>query len=641
MTTTPRSTDQSARVPSDRRIEWLSRTPGFTGLPTAVLSDLAGSLSERDYATGDVVIREGDAASELFLITAGTAEAFADSPGGNIPLLHQGPGDLFGEIAAMEPGLRRQASVVATTPLSLLVLGAEAFRQILSAHPDAHAAFATASRDMRLARFLKMATPFGAVDGAALRTLAGRLQSTHIPVGAEILRQGERGRGACLLRSGRVEVVVREDNGSERRICSLGPGALFGEGALLTDAPRSATVRATEPCELLAIHRSDFLEVMVANRQSAGSILELLALRQRPRQRPAITSHTRVNPDGETITVLKDASRGAYFRLSDEGYFLWQRLDGRHTLRDLTLDYLTRFKAFAPQAIASIITGLGDAGFLETNRLSTDVIVATFKPRAWQRALKIATRVLDCKIAIGHVDIPLGVCHHYLRWMFTRPAQAVLAMLAVGGIPAFIVFTGRMTALFHPRISVAPLLWLCLPALLISLIVHELAHGLTVKAFGHAVPRIGIGWYWISPIVFVDTSEMWLAPRWPRIAVTLAGPYSNLLLASVASIAGCISTSPLATTFAWILAAVSYALALINLNPLLEYDGYYLLSDWLEKPNLRGSTIIWLRHEFPGALRHFNRLRGHASELIYTLAMFVFILVALTIILIGSRLLTG
>src|SRR5207248_6507662 len=84
------------------------------------------------------------------------------------------------------------------------------------------------------------------------------------------------------------------------------------------------------------------------------------------------------------------------------------------------------------------------------------------------------------------------------------------------------------------------LLLFLIPANLAAILIHEAGHAFTVKAFGREVPRGGIGWYWFGPIAFVDTSDMWLADRWPRIAVSLAGGYANLVLPPLAPLAACL-----------------------------------------------------------------------------------------------------
>jgi CRP-like cAMP-binding protein len=168
-----------------------------------------------------------------------------------------------------------------------------------------------------------------------LRTLAARLERKTAPAGEAIVRQGEPGEECYLLRDGRAGVLVEREGGGERSLATLEAGSLFGEAALLREEPRSATVRALEPCELLALRREDLLEAMGEDPHTGDRMLELLRLRDRPRRKPGVEAHHRAT--GETVTTLKDPERGAYYRLSPGGFFIWQRLDGSRTLRDLTL----------------------------------------------------------------------------------------------------------------------------------------------------------------------------------------------------------------------------------------------------------------------------------------------------------------
>ena len=80
-----------------------------------------------------------------------------------------------------------------------------------------------------------------------------------------------------------------------------------------------------------------------------------------------------IDDEGDPIRILKNPVRRTYFRLSERGWFIWQRLDGSHNLRDLTLDYLTELKSFAPHEIAVTVAELAQAGMIRTATLSPTV----------------------------------------------------------------------------------------------------------------------------------------------------------------------------------------------------------------------------------------------------------------------------
>src|SRR5688500_14744147 len=180
-------------VPAERRLELLEEVPAFARLPTPALEELAELLKEDRYPSGATIVTEGEAGDRLYLIAEGRAEVSTAGQDGPVPLAALGPGELFGEIALLEPGGRRQATVTPVEPLLVLSLDALDFHRVLDAHPEARAAFSEASQTLLAARFLKQASPFSTLDGARLRKLAARLQPKTVPAGATIIRQGEYG----------------------------------------------------------------------------------------------------------------------------------------------------------------------------------------------------------------------------------------------------------------------------------------------------------------------------------------------------------------------------------------------------------------------------------------------------------------
>lgn len=634
------ATDRCLAVPLARRLALLTAQPALGRLPRAALESLAALLGEEQVPAGAVVVTEGDVADHCFVIVEGQAEVSSKGPTGFVPLATLGPGELFGEIGLLRTDAVRQATVTASRSLLALSLDRSAFERLLTLYPSVRVNFEAAADAMLEAKFLKQASPFASLDGVTLRRLADRLTTLTVETGETILRQGEPGDACYLVRTGRVAVACTEQaGGGERRVASLGPGALFGEGALLTDAPRNATVRAVEPTELLVLPREALHEVMGANRNLGIQMVQLVHLRDRPARAPGVTAYERANPDSEVITILKHRTRGAYYRLSPEGRFVWDRLDGAHTLRDLTLDYLDTFKAFAPQSIAETVAGLAGAGFLEGRKVRADVLDKTLHLVWWQHTALFVRRALVWQVALSGVDRALSLAFRWgIHLLYTLGGQVVLGVLALVGLGAFLTGAGRVQPILAAtEIGPALLAWLAVGYVL-SIVVHEAGHAFTTKACGREVPRIGIGWYWFSPIAFVDTSDMWLADRWPRIAVSLAGPYASVLVGSGSALATVGVADPLAAAALWLIALAAYATALFNLNPLLEFDGYYIVMDYLERPNLRRDTLTWLGHQLPAALGDPRQLHGRRLELAYALASLGYIVLQAVLIVILYRL---
>jgi CRP-like cAMP-binding protein len=380
----------------ERRLELLAEVPAFAHLPSPVLEGLDSRLTEERFHSGDTVVFEGDAGDRLYLIVEGRAVASTAGPSGTVPLATLESGELFGEIALLEPGGKRQATVTALEDLLLLSLHAADFQRVLDANPEARSAFEKSADDLLVAKFLKQASPFSTLDGERLRRLAARLKHLDVPAGDTIIRQGEGGEECYLLRSGRVEVLARGAQAGERKLATRGPGSVFGEAALLTDEPRNATVRALEECTLLALRRSDLLEVLAEDRQTGERMLELVRMRDRPCWVRGMEVHHRTTLTGETITTLKDPRRDAYHRLSPAGWFAWQRLDGEHTVHDLTSEYMAKYEVPTSHAVVEAVVGLVEAGFAEGAKPSPEVIAEDIdSPTLWQRARATIRRVLE------------------------------------------------------------------------------------------------------------------------------------------------------------------------------------------------------------------------------------------------------
>ena len=107
------------------------------------------------------------------------------------------------------------------------------------------------------------------------------------------------------------------------------------------------------------------------------------------------------------------------------------------------------------------------------------------------------------------------------------------------------------------------------------------------------------------------------------------------MIGSLASIAAWFVSNAVFSAALWEFALLSYLAVVLNLNPLMEFDGYYVLSDLLEKPNLRPRALAWLGRDLIPALRTPGRLEGYRLELLYGLAsvLYVALMAVLTVVL--------
>jgi CRP-like cAMP-binding protein len=393
--------DQGPAVLVARRKALLEGQPALESLSDELFEQLATELREETFAPGDVVVAEGEPGDRFYVIAEGRAEVSAHGPDGPLPLATLSPGELFGEVALLRPDALRTATVTALTPLLALSLDARRFTAILADYPEARAAFRANAETLEAASFLKEMSPFATLDGPRLRALAAHLKRRNVPAGEEVVRQGEAGRHCFLIRSGQVEVLVDASDGvaghldevATGRVATMGPGEVFGEAELLAGGTRSATVRALVPCEILELHRFDLLAVIGEDQEIRERMRELLRQHARPRQVPGIVAHRHEVSGGAALTTLQDAARGEYYRLSPQGRFIWDRLDGLHTLQDLERTCRAAFGPLDLDVILEIVGGLAAAGFVTGGTVRPELLHKE-RPTLSRRVGRLMRRVV-------------------------------------------------------------------------------------------------------------------------------------------------------------------------------------------------------------------------------------------------------
>ena len=128
--------------------------------------------------------------------------------------------------------------------------------------------------------FLKKVSWFADLDQKSLDAISNAAVEQKYTPGQEIIRQGDTGVGAFIIRSGKVE-IVQEKDGKTTRLATLGPGDVIGEMSLLDEFPRSATARALEPTTALGIQRWHFKGILESHPQLALALLPILSRRIR------------------------------------------------------------------------------------------------------------------------------------------------------------------------------------------------------------------------------------------------------------------------------------------------------------------------------------------------------------------------
>ena len=195
----------------------------------------------------------------------------------------------------------------------------------------------------------------------------------------------------------------------------------------------------------------------------------------------------------------------------------------------------------------------------------------------------------------------------FLRFFFTALGVVVAAFVALVGVAAFVdVLAQRHYHFVNRRLGVAFVVLLILDLSIIF--VHELGHAAVLVHYGRRVKSAGFRLYFGTPSFFIESSDGLMLPRGRRILQSFAGPGAELVAAGLASIALWAFPDGPAARALYGFVVINYFVLFLNLVPLLELDGYWILSDALQMPDLRPRSLAFVRHDLWHKLRRRQRL---------------------------------
>jgi CRP-like cAMP-binding protein len=607
--------------------------PCFSTLSAQESQKLAECMTEVRYRVGEKIVEEDALVDNIYILVTGSAEVSRlvakKTKKIKIPLAILDPGEAIGlnETGFFSSTGKRTATVTALSDVLLLRLDLKTLHHFLEQHSHLQSTMYASAEQMLRTLFIKQSLPFSHLSHERLTSLADKITSHHFNQGDIIFNEGDAGDCCYLVRSGQIEILTKNLDGSEHQLAILKASTLFGEATLITDAPRNATARALVDSELFELKHEYLSELIESEKNVADTFMTLMIDRSRPLQNPRVTAHPRSTADEQQVVILKNPDNGSYFKLSEEGWFVWKQMNGQYTMQEITMQLSDQYNVFAPDVVAALISKLAKAGFV-THVDINDVITSSTKQSVWVRAMLRTRRILESRLVIGDADHWLTALYQNAAFLlFSSIGRVLLLLIIFLGVCAFGFSTPHIILLFK-TIQDSWILFICLiPFTLLSVALHELGHALATKYYGHEVHYMGIGWYWLSPIAFTDTSDMWLSTRrGARIFVNLAGIYADVVVAGIASLLIYIIPNLYVQAFLWLFALFTYISAFRMLNPLQELDGYYVLVDIFDRPRLRQRAVLWLVKRF-SSKKHEPKLHGNSvPEIIYWICCIVFLI---------------
>jgi putative peptide zinc metalloprotease protein len=296
---------------------------------------------------------------------------------------------------------------------------------------------------------------------------------------------------------------------------------------------------------------------------------------------------------GRPALIVKDPSTGQFFRLKETESYILEQLDGSTSLEDVRRRVEQKFTdPLDADTLQQFITSLNRLGLLEKEHAGSGHLSHRGGTPRW--------RLFNIRVKIFDPDRLFEVLVRRMPIFFTPQFLFVSAALILVAV-AITIDSWDEIARDFTRLHRLTTLPVALLSILVIGTCHEFAHGLTCKRFGGEVHDVGFLLIYFCPAFYCNVSDAWLFPdRSKRLWVTFAGPYFEGFLWALATLTWRLTAPDTGLNFgALVVMTMSGIRTLVNFTPLIKLDGYYLLTDCLEAPNLRALSFqyvgAWLR----------------------------------------------
>ena len=326
----------------------------------------------------------------------------------------------------------------------------------------------------------------------------------------------------------------------------------------------------------------------------------------RPRLSPhaRVSRHTRATEDGlELSYVFEDPTSARFYRVSESAYAFIGRLDGARTADEAWQAVAELYGDEAPTQAEclQVLQRLASYGLIAgASPLSPEMVAERQRRARKARRDRRTGKWFSFTIPLVNPEPWLKRHETLLKAVWSKPAMVAWVLLVATALVVVLSEPSRLLSPLNSVLTPSNLLLIGVTFLLLRAI-HELGHATACKAMGGRSTEIGlilIGL--VLPLPYCDASSAWRFPSTRRrVLVSLAGIIAESTLAAVAALVWAFTSAEDAST----LRTVCFNIMLVsgvttlffNLNPLLRYDGYYILSDLTGAHNLsQRSKDMWI-----------------------------------------------
>lgn len=310
---------------------------------------------------------------------------------------------------------------------------------------------------------------------------------------------------------------------------------------------------------------------------------------------------------GNDYTMIANPRELLHYRLEPGEYAIFKLIDGRRSIKEIVVERMSQAGDVELDEVAGLVGALEEGNFLDHQYVDTDEAVrrALDPLSARRRKLRVFTRTLSIEWS-GAERLVRWCYDHGVKWFFEWWVAALTLVLAAVGIVAFVAnVQSKKFALTGKSLAVGFLVLLALDYLMVFF--HELGHAVVLTRNGRRVKSAGFMIYFGSPAFFVDVSDALMISRRQRMLQSFAGPYTHFLTGAVASLVVWFAPGWVLSPTLYRFAVLDYFVLFMNLVPMLELDGYHILSDLIQVPDLRPRSLEFFQHEALSKLRKRQR----------------------------------
>ncbi|MBH5402615.1 PqqD family peptide modification chaperone [Bradyrhizobium sp. CNPSo 4010] len=310
--------------------------------------------------------------------------------------------------------------------------------------------------------------------------------------------------------------------------------------------------------------------------------------------RPRLRTHARMHRQrfrGQTWYVLQDQQNGRYHRLSPAAHYFACMMDGRRTVGEIRQLIGARYGEHQPteDELIRLLAQLHAADLL-LGEIPPDMeeISERAQRHARYNLMQHLRNPLALRLPLLDPDRFLVATLSLARVLFSTSGLLVWLALVAAGIVVAAMNWSVLTHNITDQVLTAGNIVLLLAIYPVIKTLHELGHAYATRRWGGEVHEMGVMLLALMPVPYVDASASSAFPRkWRRVVVGAAGIMVEAALAAVAVILWVSVESGIVRAIAFNVALIcGVSTILFNGNPLLRFDGYYVLSDLLEIPNL-------------------------------------------------------